>query len=84
MDKSNDNKPVASQNEGEGSKTADKQYRDAATSFAKKGDALRQATQAEREVEANPREYADAEAAGRAHGPKDLKNDLTGDIKKEQ
>ena len=84
MDDKNTKKPMNPANEGEGSRTADKQYRDGATDFAKSGDAMPKALKAEQEVEANPREYADAEAVGRSHGPKDLKNDMTGNVKKEQ
>ena len=84
MDDMNKKMPASAQNEGEGSRTADKQYRDGATGFAKTGDALPKALKAEKEVEANPREYADAEAAGRSHGAKDLTNDLSGNVKKEQ
>src|SRR5947208_297647 len=39
------------QNEGEGSKTADKKYREAATDFAKRTDTEQAGLQAEREVE---------------------------------
>lgn len=84
MDDKNEKKPVAGANEGEGSRTADKQYREGATKFAKSGDAMPKALKAEAEVEANPREFADAEAVGRSHGAKDLKNDLSGNVKKEQ
>ena len=74
--------PMNPENEGEGSKTADKQYREGATKFARSGEALKQAEQAEREVEAKPREYAEAERAGRSHGPKDLKDDLEWKVEK--
>ena len=43
-------------NEGEGNKSADKQYREGATGFARRGDALEKGLEAEREVEQNPRD----------------------------
>lgn len=64
------------ENEGEGSKTADKNYRDSATSFAKSHDTFKEGLEAEREVEANPGEFDAAEKAGRAHGAKDLPDDV--------
>ena len=66
-------------NEGEGSKTADKKYRDAATDFAKRTDTVQQGLQAEREVEQNKAEYDRAEQAGRSHSKGELKDDLSGD-----
>ena len=63
-------------NEGEGSKTADKSYREAATEFAKSNDTAAQGLKAEREVEAYRDEYEKAEKEGRSHSagedPKDL------------
>jgi hypothetical protein len=64
------------ENEGEGSKTADKNYRDSATSFAKSHDTLKKGLEAEREVESNQSEFDAAEKAGRAHGAKDLPDDV--------
>lgn len=74
----NKNLGVRDGNEGEGNKTADKHYRDAATDFAQRTDTVQQATQAERDVEKNPSEYAKAEQAGKARG----KGDLPADLKK--
>ena len=64
------------QNEGEGSKSADKQYRVGATGFAKQGDALKKGLQAEREVEMYKDEFDSAERKGRAPSAGDLPNDL--------
>lgn len=64
------------QNEGEGSKSADKQYRDGATGFAKKGDALNKGLEAEREVEMYKDQFDSAEKKGRAPSAGDLPNDL--------
>lgn len=66
-------------NEGEGSKTADKNYRDAATEFARRSDTLQTGLQAEREVERNKGEYDRAEQAGRAHSKGELEKDMTGE-----
>ena len=70
---------MANKNEGEGSKTADKQYRDAATDFAKRNDTLQAGREAEREVEGSKDEFAKAEKAGRAHSAGDLRKDLNGE-----
>jgi hypothetical protein len=70
-------------NEGEGNKTADKQYREGATKFARTPEAMEKAKEAQRDLEQNPREYAEAEAKGRAHGAGDLKDDLEGKVKKD-
>ena len=66
------------QNEGEGSKTADKKYREAATDFAKRTDTEQAGRQAEREVEERKGEFEQAEQAGRAHSKGELPNDVDG------
>jgi hypothetical protein len=65
-------------NEGEGSKTADKRYREAATDFAKRTDTLQQGRKAERDVENYRDEYERAEKAGKSHSAGDLDSDLSG------
>ena len=65
-------------NEDEGSKMADKKYRQGATEFAKRTDTLQVGEQAEREVEANKAQYEQAEKLGRSHSAGDLKDDLSG------
>jgi hypothetical protein len=79
-------------NEGEGSKTADKNYRQGATDYAKRTDTLQvgeqaereaekdksQYEQAEREVEKDKSQYEQAEKLGRSHSAGDLKDDLSG------
>jgi hypothetical protein len=71
--------PRPDQNEGEGNKTADKKYRDAATDFARRNDTLQTGLQAEREVE-NCRDGHDkAEKTGRAHSAGELRTDRTGE-----
>jgi hypothetical protein len=66
------------QNEGEGSKSADKKYRDAATDFAKRTDTVQAGLQAEREVEQHQGEFDEAEKAGRSHSKGELPNDVSG------
>ncbi len=70
--------PQGSLNEGEGSKTADKQYRQGATDFAKRTDTLQKGIEAEREVENYRDEYERAEKSGRSHGAGALESDLEG------
>ena len=66
------------QNEGEGSKTADKKYRDAASDFAKRTDTLQTGLEAGREVEASKGKFDEAEKAGKSHSAGDLPDDLSG------
>lgn len=65
-------------NEGEGNKTADKQYREAATDFARRTDTLQTGLDAEREVEGRKSEFEKAEKAGRSHSAGELRKDLNG------
>jgi hypothetical protein len=66
---------VDRRNEGEGSKSADKAYRDAATRFTVTHDTAALAEQAAREVEASPHEYDDAENEGLSRSAGDLPQD---------
>ncbi len=66
-------------NEGEGNKTADKKYREAATDFAQRTDTLKVGEQAERDVEKDKAEYDQAEKAGRSHSAGELRKDVTGE-----
>jgi hypothetical protein len=66
-------------NEGEGSKTADKKYREAATDFAKRTDTVQTGLEAEREVENYKDEFDRAEKSGRAHSAGDLPKDISGE-----
>jgi hypothetical protein len=66
------------ENEGEGSKSADKKYRDAASDFARRNDTVKAGLDAEREVEERKGEYAEAEQEGRSHSKGDLKEDVQG------
>jgi hypothetical protein len=69
-------------NEGEGNKTADKQYRERASDYAKKHDTMKEATDAERDVENYRDEYERAERAGKSHSAGDTPNDLAGKTQK--
>lgn len=62
-------------NEGEGSRSADKAYRDAATRFTVTHDTTALAEKAAREVDASPHEYDDAENEGLSHSAGDLPQD---------
>ena len=73
-----DDKLNKNQNEGEGSKTADKTYREAATDFARRTDTVQAGLEAEREVEQRKGEFERAEQAGRSHSKGELPNDLDG------
>ncbi len=66
-------------NEGEGSKSADKKYRDAASDFAKRTDTVQAGMQAEREVEQRKGEFEKAEEAGRSHSKGELEKDVSGE-----
>jgi len=70
--------PNPGANEGEGSKTADKRYREAATDFAKRTDTLQRGRDAERDVENYRDEYDRAEKAGKSHSAGDLESDVSG------
>ncbi|HYZ90626.1 MAG TPA: hypothetical protein VE620_15120 [Myxococcales bacterium] len=67
-----------SANEGEGNKTADKRYREAATDFARRTDTLQQGRDAERDVENYRDEFERAEKAGKSHSAGELESDLSG------
>ncbi len=67
------------QNEGEGSTTADKTYREGATRFAKTTDTLEKGLEAGRDVEMYKDDFDSAEKAGRSHSAGDLPNELSKD-----
>jgi hypothetical protein len=70
--------PEGGANEGEGSKSADEQYRKGATDFAKRTDTIQRGVEAEREVENYRDEYEEAEKKGRSHSAGDLPSDVAG------
>jgi hypothetical protein len=65
-------------NEGEGNKTADKKYRDAATDFAKRTDTVQAGLDAEREVERQKEDFERAEQKGRSKSKGELPHDVDG------
>jgi len=73
-----DDRSKQDRNEGEGSKTADKKYRDAATDFANRTDTVKAGVEAERDLRQRKGELENAEQAGRSHSKGDLPRDLDG------
>ena len=72
----NSKKGMQQQNEGEGSRSGDKSYREGATAFARGNDSLKKGLEAERQVEMYKDEFDTAEKAGRSHSAGDLRSDL--------
>ena len=62
------NGPQGGANEGEGSRSADEQYRQGATDFPKRTDTVPRGMEAEREVENYRDEYERAEKTGSVRG----------------
>jgi hypothetical protein len=73
-----DDKRNKDQNEGEGNKTADKKYRDAASDFAKRTDTVQAGVEAERDVEEHKEDFERAEQAGRSKSKGELPHDVDG------
>ena len=65
--------------EGEGNKTADKQYRDLATDYAQSGKVDQAAKEAELEVEKDPAQFDAAVKEGKSHSAGDSQKDLQGE-----
>jgi hypothetical protein len=72
-----DDKPK-NRNEGEGSKSADKKYREAASDFARRTDTVQAGLDAEREVEKRKDEFDAAERKGRSRSKGELPEDVQG------
>jgi hypothetical protein len=72
-----DDKPK-NRNEGEGSKSADKKYREAASDFARRTNTVQAGLDAEREVEKRRDEFDAAEEKGRSHSKGELPEDVQG------
>jgi hypothetical protein len=71
-----ENKVPGSQNEGEGSRSADRSYREGVEGTIRKGHVDEDAEKARRDVEANPEEYRRAEEEGKSRSAGDLEKDL--------
>jgi hypothetical protein len=65
-------------NEGEGSKSADKNYREGATDYARRTDTAKAGREAAREIDQREGELEKAEQAGRSHSKGELPKDLDG------
>jgi hypothetical protein len=66
------------QNEGEGSRTADRNYREGVEEHLRRADVHEEAERAARELDENPDELRRAEEEGRSRSAGDLKSDLEG------
>jgi Fur family iron response transcriptional regulator len=63
-------------NEGEGSRSADRRYREGVEETVRRGQVEEDADRARRDVEARPDEYADAEREGRSRSAGEAPGDL--------
>jgi hypothetical protein len=72
----NDRTSSSSGNEGEGSRTADRRYREGVEETVRRGRVSQDAEQAGREVEERPEEHRRAEEAGRERSAGDAPGDL--------
>ena len=64
------------QNEGEGSRTAARRYNEAVQQTVQRGNVEEEAEKAEREVEAKPEEYREAEEQGLSRSAGEAPGDL--------
>ena len=62
-------------NEGEGSRSGDRRYREGVEETLRKGHVEQDAERARRELEANPEEYRHAEQEGRSRSAGEAPND---------
>ncbi len=70
-----DRNPTGAANEGEGSRTADRDYRQGIEETLRKGHVEQDAERARRDVEANPEEYRRAEEIGRSRSAGEAPDD---------
>ncbi len=66
------------ENEGEGSRSGDAQYRSGVAEHLRKGHVEQEAEQARREVEASPDEFRKAEEEGKRRSAGELEGDAEG------
>lgn len=66
---------VEGENEGEGSKSADRNYRHDVDDFLKNEDPSKLARQAQADIERDPGKYADAEQEGKRRSAGDVEAD---------
>jgi hypothetical protein len=77
-DNEDDRRATGSGNEGEGSRTADRRYREGVEETVRRGHVRQDAERAEREVEASPEEFRRAEEAGRERSAGEAPGDREG------
>ncbi len=70
--------PRSEENEGEGSRSGDAQYRAGVEEHLKRADVEQEAEQARRDVEANPEEFREAEEEGKRRSAGELEGDAAG------
>jgi hypothetical protein len=68
----------ASENEGEGSRSADRRYREGVARTVRQGRVAEDAERARKDVEANPEEFRRAEEEGRERSAGEAPGDLDG------
>ncbi len=66
------------ENEGEGSRSGDAQYREGVQEHMRRADVEKEAEQARRDVEANPEEFRKAEEEGKRRSAGELAGDAEG------
>ena len=71
-----DEKKPATENEGEGSRTADRRYREGIAEHLRKADVEEEAERAARDVDANPEEFRRAEEEGKKRSAGEAPGDL--------
>lgn len=69
---------VEPENEGEGSRSGDAQYRAGVAEHLQKADITKEAEEARKDVEANPEEFRKAEEEGKRHSAGELEGDAAG------
>lgn len=75
-DQNEPKQPTGEQNEGEGSRTADRRYREGVQETLRKSDVEEAARRAEAEVEKDPGAYRRAEEEGRSRSAGEAPGDL--------
>ncbi len=66
------------ENEGEGSRSADREYREGIREHLEKGHVQDEAEKARKDVESSPDEYRKAEEEGKSHSAGELEGDAAG------
>jgi hypothetical protein len=69
---------IEQENEGEGSRSGDAQYRTGVAEHLRRADVEKEAEEARRDVDAAPEEYRKAEDEAKSHSAGDLTSDAAG------